>query len=120
MLPKTFRLTLNNDIKRVLREGKPFFTKFLNFRIFKNNLETSRFCIIISNKVDKRATIRNKIKRQISEILRLNMDKIRGGYDVNILVKSNIIDKATNKIGYDYQEIEKNILWALEKLKMKK
>lgn len=118
MLPKKFRLTLDRDIRLVYETGRPFFTNFFNFKFRKNSLEASRFCIIISNKVDKRAVIKNRIKRQISEVLRLNMDKVRKGYDVSILVKSNIIDKNTKKIVCDYSEIEKNILYGLEKIKI--
>ncbi len=118
MLAKKFRLTLNNDIKRVMNIGKIFLTKFFNFKIVKNNLEHSRFCIIISNKVDRRAVVRNRIKRQISEVIRLNILKIKSGYDISVIVKSSIINKETKKIICDYHEIEKNIFWALEKLKI--
>jgi ribonuclease P protein component len=113
MLPKKFRLTSNKDIELVYKTGKPFLTKFFNFKFKKNGLKESRFCIIVSNKVDKRAVIKNRIKRQISEILRLNMNKIQKGYDISIVVKSNIIDKKTKKIICDYHEIEKNILYGL-------
>jgi len=116
MLPKKFRLTSDKDIKLVYKTGKPFLTKFFNFKFKKNSLEENRFCIIISNKVDKRAVIKNKIKRQISEIIRLNMKKIRKGYDVTIVVKNNIINKDTKKIICDYHEIEKNILYGLNKM----
>lgn len=116
MLPKKFRLTLNNDIKMVWANGKPFLTKFFNFKIKKNNLEQSRFCIIVSNKVDKRAVIKNRIKRQISEIIRLNMDNIKPGYDISILVKNSLMNKETKKIACDYKEMEKNILFAFEKM----
>jgi ribonuclease P protein component len=118
MLAQKYRLTLDNNIKRVMKSGRPFLTKFINFKITENNLEHSRFCIIISGKVDKRAVVRNRIKRQISEALRFNMNKIKSGYDVVILVKSTIMDKETKKIAYNYHEIERNILWALGRLKL--
>ncbi|MFH1187773.1 MAG: ribonuclease P protein component [bacterium] len=120
MLPKKFRLTLNNDIKAVWTNGKPFLTNFFNFKIKKNNLEQSRFCIIVSNKVDKRAVIKNRIKRQISEIIRLNMNNIKTGYDISVLAKSGLIDKDTKKIVCDYKEIEKNILYAFGKMNLLK
>lgn len=120
MLPKKFRLTLNNDIKMVWTKGKPFLTKFFIFKIIKNNLDQSRFCIIVSNKVDKRAVIKNRIKRQISEIIRLNMDNIKTGCDVSILAKNNLVNKETKKIICDYQEIEKNILFAFDKMNILK
>ncbi|MFH1564255.1 MAG: ribonuclease P protein component [bacterium] len=120
MLPKKFRLTLNNDIKMVRENGKPFLTKLFNFKIKNNNLKQSRFCIIISGKVDKRAVIKNRIKRQISEIVRLNMDNIKSGYDISILVKNNLMDKDAKKIACDYKEMEKNILFAFDKMNLLK
>ncbi len=83
-------------------------------------MEQNRFCIIVSNKVDKRSVIKNRIKRQIGEIIRLNINNIKPGYDISILVKSGLIDKNTKKIICDYKEIEKNILYAFGKMNILK
>lgn len=120
MLPKKFRLTLNNDIETVWVNGKLFLTKLFNFKIKKNNLEQNRFCIIISSKVDKRAVIKNRIKRQISEIIRLNINNTKTGYDISILVKNSLMNKGTKKNTYSYKEMEKNILDAFDKMNILK
>lgn len=118
MLLKKFRLVLDKDIKRTLIIGSSFFTNFFNFKIIANNLPQTRFGIIISKKVHKSAVKRHRIKRQINEIIRLHLDKIKTGYDIIITVKNSIINQSTKEIDIDYQEIEKNILWALNKMKL--
>jgi len=90
MLPKTNRLTGNKDFNKVFKKGKGQEKDFLFLKSFKNNLQTSRFGIVVSQKVSKKAAERNKIKRQISEILREEAPKIKKGVDVILLVKPNI------------------------------
>jgi ribonuclease P protein component len=113
MLLKKNRLTQEKQIKKVLQSGKPFLTKFFNFKVIKNDLPETRFCIIISKKVSKLATKRNRIKRQVSEVIRLNLPNIKTGFDMVIFCKNDLVDRQKNSITIDYQEMEKNIIWAL-------
>lgn len=69
-LPKINRIKKTNEIKKVLKDGKKKKIGYLLFKFIENNLPISRFAIIISSRVSKKAVKRNKIKRQISEILR--------------------------------------------------
>lgn len=92
MLPSKNRLHKNKEIKRVLRGGKSFFTLPLRLKFVKNQLSFSRFAIIISNKVSKKATQRNRLKRQISEIIRLNLEKIRPGFDFVFIINPKILE----------------------------
>jgi len=66
-----------------------------------------RFGIIISNKVSKSAVERNRLKRQVSEIFRLNLDKIKPGFDIVLTMSKNALKKP-------YQVLEREILRAVE------
>jgi len=88
MLSRVYRLRQKNDIERVLKKGKRFTDPFFQVIIFKNGLSVNRFCVIISKKTEKRAHSRNRLKRQITEILRRNRTMVPEGYDVVILVFS--------------------------------
>ena len=81
MLPKQYRLTKNKDFARVAQQGKIIFSYALGLKYIKNNLNYSRFGIIVSLKVSKKAVIRNKIKRRIRAILKENLSNIVQGYD---------------------------------------
>lgn len=111
MLPKKNRLTKNKEFENVFKNGDTFFTKILGIKYIKNGLEITRFGIIISHKISKKAVVRNKIKRRIREILRLNFEKIKKGYDVVILTRTGISD-------CEYDELEKNIEYALRKARL--
>ena len=69
MLKKINRLKKKKDFEKVLRGGKGFKEDFLLFKTIKNNLKTSRFGFIISQKVSKKATVRNKLKRKLSGLI---------------------------------------------------
>ena len=45
-----------------------------------------RFSVVISKKVLKSAVKRNRVRRRIYEIVRLELPHIRGGFDVVIMV----------------------------------
>ncbi len=108
MLSKQFRLTKEKDFENAFKKGASFFTKILGIKYIKNNLDDSRFGIIVGKKISKKATARNKIKRQIREILRLHVSQIKNGYDIIIITRDSILDS-------DYDKIEKNIEYAFEK-----
>lgn len=98
MLPKINRLTKKKDFERVFKEGKKCNSDFLFCKFFKNNLDVSRFGLIVSQKVSKKATIRNRIKRQIREAIRLKLPKIQKGFDVIFIVKPNIKRRSFSEI----------------------
>ena len=89
MLTRAYRLSKSRDIKRVLREGKIrsaeqlFAVKFL-----PNYLPNDRLTVIVSQKVSKKATIRNRIRRSLIGALTIPMlkDGVRH-YDSAVIVR---------------------------------
>jgi ribonuclease P protein component len=92
MLPRGYRLTQERDFRRVNSRGQSFFSTEFRLRKLANLTEKSRFAVVVSTKVSKKATQRNTLKRQIKEILRLNLDKIKPGYDITISVNSKALN----------------------------
>lgn len=80
MLPKENRLK-EKDVKRVLKDGQAFKEDFLILRIVKNNLNKTRFGFIVSKKLSKKATMRNKIRRRLSNLVKVKMKKLKKGVD---------------------------------------
>lgn len=83
---------------------------FLLKKIF-NDQKKLRVGIAVSKKIDKRAVVRNKIKRQFKECLVSLKEKIMPGVDLLFIVKSEALNKENQLICI---EIEK----ALEKIKI--
>jgi ribonuclease P protein component len=69
-LPKINRLKAKKDVNLVLAKGRTQKGKLLVFKFLETNLDRSRFAFIVSKKISKKAVVRNKIKRRISEIVR--------------------------------------------------
>lgn len=102
MLPKASRLKKKKEIERVLKRGKGFKEGFLILKSLKNGLRNSRFAFVVSRKVSKKATLRNKIRRRLSELMRLKIKKIKKGLDL-VLLASPGMEKG------DLWEIKENI-----------
>ena len=77
MLPKRNRLKKKKDFEKVFKNGKGFREDFLILKIVSNNLKNTRFGFIVSRKVSKKATQRNKIKRRLRELVKLKMPEMK-------------------------------------------
>lgn len=109
MLTKQHRLKKNKDFELVFKRGKTFDGKFLFLKIIKrNNLKVSRFGLVVGTKISKKATIRNKIKRRLRDVIRKRLEDIKSGFDVIIGAKTLVVDKS-------YQEIKEELEGLLEK-----
>ena len=82
-------------IPLVLKLGKSFYS--LHFKLVKmeqqkgNCKQKSKYGLIISKKIFKKAVTRNKLKRQMRKIIIDNTNLMKNGYNVLILVKKNVI-----------------------------
>jgi ribonuclease P protein component len=109
MLPSNNRLKKDKDFELVFKRGEAFNGKFLFLKIRKrNNLEVSRFGLVVGTKISKKATIRNKIKRRLRNVIRKRLGDIKPGFDVIIGAKTGMVDKS-------YQEIKEELEGLLEK-----
>lgn len=98
MLSKEYRLRKNRDFEQVYFKGKVFQNKFFLIKILENNKQTNRFGFIVSNKISKKATERNKLKRRLREIIRLNLSNFKRSFDIIIIAKKNILNENFNTI----------------------
>ena len=69
MLPRINRVTKKKDFEKIFKNSKGFKDDLLLYRAMKNNLDLNRFAFIVSKKVSKKATIRNKLRRRLAEIV---------------------------------------------------
>lgn len=93
VLPSKNRLKKKNDFARILRQGKFYQDIFLSLRETKNDLSQTRVGFIVSKKVSKKATIRNKVKRRLREAVRDELNKLKLGKDIVFFTKKGIEDK---------------------------
>jgi len=108
MLAKINRLRKDKDFANLARSGRSYYGQELGLRCRPNNLSQSRWGFVVSKKVDKRAVMRNKIKRRLRAIVRQNLPRLRSGFDVMVLTRAEI--KALT-----YQQLREKFLSLLEK-----
>ena len=108
MLPRTNRLLQEKDFKRVSREGRYFRGNQLALKKARSVLAFSRFAFVISAKVSKKAVIRNKIRRRLREILRPQLNQVKPGFDVMVLVSPFAKD-------FDFKELKDSLNSLLKK-----
>lgn len=68
--------------------------------IKKNNYEFNRFGFTAAKKI-KRAVQRNVIRRRLKEIVRLNENNLKEGYDIVLMARVNATES-------DYKDLEKS------------
>lgn len=102
MLAKVNRLAKESDFKKLALKGRFSFGPLFNLKSLPNKLEVSRFGIVISAKVSKKATARNLIKRRMTESIRLMLDHLKIGADVMLVVKKEALEA-------DYQILDKEL-----------
>mgnify|MGYP001268877558 CR=1 FL=1 len=95
MLKKKYRL-----LKKTKFDKKNLYNSLVFVLKFTENEKTlSRFGFVVSKKIDKRATVRNRAKRKIRVCIETNIDIIKPGYDMLFILKKQILEKTTNEIG---------------------
>lgn len=111
MLPKKFRLKRDKDFKAIFSKRtktKGAFDPYCGLRFRKNPLPFSRIAVVVGVKVCKSAVDRNKLRRQMLDIVASLFPQIASGFDIVLITQA----KAK---GADYTVLEKHIKSVLEK-----
>lgn len=95
MLKRKYRL--NQRIKA--KAQRSFKTPFFVLRIAENDLGYNRFGFVVSKKVDKRAVIRNKVKRMLRGEIELKFEEIKKGFDILFMLNKEIVNATKDEIG---------------------
>jgi ribonuclease P protein component len=73
----------------VKQYGKTFAHPLIVLKIYRNDLERSRFCVITGNSIGK-AVQRNHVKRRLRAAFDNLSEKIDDGWDVLVIARSPI------------------------------
>lgn len=98
----------NYEFRRIYRKGKSAVSPQLVIYCQRNRRGHSRLGVSVSTKLGC-AVVRNRVRRRIREIYRLNKAKMLPGYD--LIVVARVRDVET-----DYQKLDRTYLRLLEQL----
>ncbi|MEO6513567.1 MAG: ribonuclease P protein component [Candidatus Saccharimonadales bacterium] len=92
MVSKEHRFHGYNKLTTVYRKGQTSRTSLLSLKYYKNSRRTTyRLAVVVSRKVHKSAVVRNRIRRRIFELYRLNAPQFADQYDMIVTVFSEQI-----------------------------
>ncbi len=107
-MQKELRLRKREDFSKVYRTGKSVANyQFVLYYREQSVRPAFRLGISASKKLGN-AVVRNRLRRTVKEIWRLNQDRILPNYDYVVIIRKAAVDM-------DYQQMEKSMLHVLKK-----
>lgn len=98
----------NYEFRRIYRKGKSAVSPQLVIYCQRNRRGHSRLGVSVSTKLGC-AVVRNRVRRRIREIYRLNKAKMLPGYDLIVVARVWAVET-------DYQKLDRTYLRLLEQL----
>ena len=100
-----------NHIFRRLYHSNGFADGFLVLYARKNRLGSNRIGITVSKKLGH-AVVRNRTRRRLREVYRLNEEKFQPGWDLVVVARTRSVDASFDQLTKSYLKLAKkaNIL----------
>lgn len=103
MLAREYRLPASTRLSHA-RFAK---TELFAVKYASNNLLINRFAFVVKKSVDKRAVVRNRIRRLFRSCVEELREQIIPGYDMLFFLEKGIIDKQQVKLCEELQKFLK-------------
>ena len=90
-MKRRYRLTKSADFARLRKQGQSWPSPLVLMSMDRNELGYSRFGFIVSRRVGK-AVVRNRVKRQLREVMRHHLDEVPQGWDIVLVARPPIVE----------------------------
>lgn len=94
MFSKQFRLPATT----VLQDPRHTQTGYFSLKVSKNSLHTNRYGFVVGKQVDKRATVRNSMKRRVRAYLENEHEHLAQGFDLLFIIKKPALELSTENL----------------------
>lgn len=112
MLPRKNRLLETKDFEAINRTGSFFSFGEVFLKVKRNNSGETRVGFSVGIKFSPKAVERNRIKRQLRDIFRKNIERLKKGNDVMVSLRKSGQKEFSRDI------LERDVLEALKKAKL--
>ena len=107
-MKSTTTVKKNYEFRRMYAKGKSGVSSCLVVYYRKNRLGHNRLGVTVSTKLGH-AVVRNRVRRRLREIFRLNQSGLAQGYDMILVARARAV-------GAEYRELERAFLSVCGKL----
>lgn len=114
MFSSKFRLRKKEEVNLVFKTGRSISAPEFAFRFLPNSLPETRIAVLVGVKLSKKAVDRNRIKRRLREVARLNLTKIPPGFDLLIIARNSKL------LEIDFTELTAKFLSLVAKIPTQK
>ncbi len=104
----TLPLNQNHEFRRLYSRGKNYASRLVVVYCGRNRRAENRLGVTVGSKVGK-AVCRNRVRRRLREIYRLNEARFRTGWDIVVVARAKAAQAS-------YREIEADFLKTAERL----
>lgn len=91
----------NYEFRRIYRKGKTAVSPWLVLYCQKNRQGRTRLGVTVSTKLGK-AVVRNRVRRRLREIWRLNQDVLQPGWDIILVARGRAVRTSYSKLNDAY------------------
>ena len=106
----TTPLRKNHEFKRLYSKGKSAASQCAVVYCRRNGMPENRLGVTVSTKLGG-AVVRNRIRRRLKEVYRLNEEKLAAGYDIVLVAR-------TRSAYAGFKELESSVLSGFRNLKI--
>jgi len=108
MIPQRNRLE-KSRVEHILKKGTRKSGKLFNLKYLPSPTQQSRFSVIVSLKVTPKAALRNRLRRQIYELIRTIEIRPKNPLDIILITKPDITSLSFEELNKVIIEVLKNL-----------
>lgn len=98
------RLGRGKELGTLLRYGRRISSPLFQLLVRPSGRAHPRFVLVAARTVDKRAVVRNRLRRRAREYLRKNMAGLPPGLDIAVIIKKEAASASRNEFYEDLRQ----------------
>lgn len=112
-MKKSVTLKKNHEFRRLYSKGNTAAGSGLVIYCRKNRLNRNRLGITVSTKIGH-AVVRNRARRRLREVFRLNSPQLKSGYDIVLVARHRVVNMPWKELNHSFLRLAEKLNLLLE------